>query len=144
MKDNNKSCEIFIEIQKTSNFWLLKISMIFLFIMKKNVQFINYLNIFFLFMTCASLSCSTLKKMSDIFNNNNVIILFSFFQTIQIWFNNQMITISVNLFYCAFIYYDNNMSCFLIIKWNLYVMTVFIILLIIFSSVINFHELNFW
>ena len=99
---------------------------------------------FFFLMMCASFLYSTLRKISDMFSDNNVVTLFSFFQTVWIWLNNQMIMISVNLLYHVFIYYDDSMSCFLIIKQSFYIMIIFIILLIVSNSIINLHELNFW
>ena len=131
-------------MSKTLNFWSLKINVIFLLSIKNEIQLINHLKTFFLFMIWVSCSCSILKNISNILNNNNVVMLFFFFHTVQIWLSRNVSMISVNLFWWVFIYCDKSMSCFFIMLWNQIIIIIFIILFMIFSNTMNFQKLNSW
>ena len=128
----------------TLNFWLSKTSMIFLLNMKKKIQLINHLETIFCFIMCISCFCRTLKNVSDMSSNNSVVILFFSSYMMQIWLSSNVKAVSVNLFWCALICCDDNMSCFLIMLWNWIVIITSTILFIIFSSMMNFQKLDFW
>ena len=125
------------------NFWLSKINVIFLLSMKNKIQLISYLKIFF-FIMWVSCFCNILRNALDMLNNNNVAILFFFSHTVQIWLSRNVSMISMNLFWCAFICCDENMSCFSIILQSWIVIVTFTILFIIFNNVIDFQKLNSW
>ena len=131
-----------MRMSRVLNSWLSKTSVIFLLSMKNEIQLISHLKIFFLFMMWINYSCNILRNASDMSSNSSVVTLFFFSHIMQIWLSRNVSTVSVNLFWHAFICYDESMSCFSIMLQSQVVIVTFIILSIIFSSAIDFQKLN--